>query len=351
MKSEFCPVFHFSTGQKTGPAAIVIRCPVLKNGNPKPFGFHVKDGFATLIYSSCSILLRFSGERRQLPCGGGRCANLTNLTMLTELFFIAAVASTRYIEPLWQSLCQNVSEYTLFVGGCFLSQILGYFLGCLPFFLMDCLKLQSSTPFKIQKNNYATTRQVLTGTKQVLISFVTVILPMLLFGGFVIRDLGIKRDGPWPSGYTVAVQIVLFFIVEDYLNYWIHRWLHTPWLYRHVHSVHHIYDAPFSIVAAHAHPFEVIVLAIPTFMGPLLVAPHLYTLMLWQLFRNFEAIDIHSGYELPYSLKSIFPFYAGAKHHDYHHYMHSGNFASVFTWCDHLYGTDLGYQQYQAKQN
>lgn len=187
-------------------------------------------------------------------------------------------------------------------------------------------------------------------TKDVLISFITVILPMLAVGGIFLPRLGITRSDPLPPWYVVLVQISFFFIVEDYLNYWIHRWLHTPWLYRHVHSVHHMYDAPFSIVAAHAHPVEVVVLAIPTFVGPLIISPHLYTLMLWQLFRNFEAIDIHSGYEFKYSFKALFPGYAGADHHDYHHYMHSGNFASVFKWCDYLYGTDLGFKNYKARR-
>ena len=66
--------------------------------------------------------------------------------------------------------------------------------------------------------------------------------------------------------------------------------------------------------------------------------------------RNYEAIDIHSGYELPFSIKSILPSYAGTAHHDYHHFMHSGNFASIFTWCDQLYGTSIGYESFMAKK-
>lgn len=238
----------------------------------------------------------------------------------------------------------------MFVVGCFVSQVLGYFVGCLPFLLMDVLHLRPTPAYKIQKLNYPTATEMRTATWQVLVSFATVILPMLVFGGFVLPHLGITRDGPLPPWYVILVQLAFFFVVEDYLNYWLHRMLHLPWLYKHVHSVHHFYNSPFSIVAAHAHPAEVIILAIPTFVGPLAISPHLYTLMLWQVFRNFEAIDIHSGYELPYSLKSLLPAYAGADHHDYHHYMHSGNFASVFTWCDKIYGTDLGYKNYKLRR-
>lgn len=270
--------------------------------------------------------------------------------MITEVFMLVAVFSVRQVEPYWRYLCEHSSEYAMFVCGCFVSQVLGYLLGSLPFMLFDFLKPAGAVRRKIQPKNYPTRLEFCQTVRDVIVSFVTVILPMLAIGGFVLRDMGITRDGPLPSGAVILCNIVYFFLVEDFFNYWLHRLLHTPWLYRHIHSVHHTFDAPFSITAAHAHPVEVVVLAIPTFIGPLLVSPHLYTLMLWQLFRNFEAIDIHSGYEIPFSFKTFFPAYAGAAHHDYHHYMHSGNFASVFTWCDRLYNTDLGYLNFKAKR-
>lgn len=238
----------------------------------------------------------------------------------------------------------------MFVMGCFLSQLIGYFLGCLPYILLDIIRPVLTQRFKIQPGKYPSSVTLIKCTIDVLISFTTVILPMLIGGGFVIHHFGITRDDPLPSPHVVLIQICYFFLVEDYLNYWFHRWLHLPWLYNKIHSVHHKYEAPISISAAFAHPAEVVILAIPTFAGPVLIGPHLYTLMVWQTFRNWEAIDIHSGYEFPFSLKSFLPSYAGTKHHDYHHYMHSGNFASVFTWCDQLYGTDTGYQAYIARK-
>lgn len=48
-------------------------------------------------------------------------------------------------------------------------------------------------------------------------------------------------------------------------------------------------------------------------------------------------------FKLPFNLENYIPFYGGAEHHDYHHYIggqsHS-NFAPVFTHCDYIYGTD-----------
>ncbi|PXF50094.1 Methylsterol monooxygenase 1-3 [Gracilariopsis chorda] len=238
----------------------------------------------------------------------------------------------------------------MFVLGCYLSQVGGYFLACIPYVLFDIIRPAFANDYKIQAKTYPSKQQMIQSCKDMMVSFSTVVLPMLIFGGFFIERIGITRDGPIPKPLVMLIQIAYFFLVEDFLNYWFHRWLHLPWLYKHIHSVHHKYDSPFGLVAAYAHPAEVVILAIPTFVGPVAVGPHLYTLMIWQAFRNFEAIDIHSGYEFPYSLKTLFPAYAGTKHHDYHHYMHSGNFASIFTWCDRLYGTDTGYRTYEARR-
>lgn len=267
--------------------------------------------------------------------------------MLAELFFLFALSATPHLEPAWRRLCATISYYAMFVGGCFLSQIFGYFLGCIPYLLLDIFHIRN---YKLQERPHPPPRLLIRASFDMIISFATVVLPMLLLGGHVIEHIGITRDTKLPSWHVIALQIAYFFLIEDYLNYWLHRLLHQPFLYRHIHSVHHTYDAPFAIVAAYAHPAEVVILAIPTFAGPLLIGPHLYTLMVWQVVRNYEAIDIHSGYELPIGIKSLLPAYAGTAHHDYHHYMHSGNFASVFTWCDRLYGTHLGYENFVCKK-
>lgn len=270
--------------------------------------------------------------------------------MITEAFFFITVTATPALEPLWQWLCAHVSQFNMIVWGCFISQIFGYFIGCIPYILIDLFQPQTSSALKIQ-SKFPTRSALIKASIEVTVSFIFVVFPLLILAAYVFPLVGISRDGPLPSWYLLIAQIAIFFLIEDYFNYWLHRWLHQPWLYRHVHYMHHKYDAPFAIVAAFAHPIETVLLGIPTLLGPLIVAPHLYTIMLWQIFRMFEAIDIHSGYDLPYSLKSIFPAFAGARHHDYHHYMHSGNFASVFTWCDQLYGTNLGYEQHLAKRS
>uniref|UniRef100_A0A7S1XA58 Fatty acid hydroxylase domain-containing protein n=1 Tax=Compsopogon caeruleus TaxID=31354 RepID=A0A7S1XA58_9RHOD len=261
--------------------------------------------------------------------------------MLVELTTLCLVLSFGYIEKTWIWLCENTSEYLMTVCGMFVSLVVGYLAGCVPYVVLDRLRLPFLDRYKVQKGRYANKADYVMVTMKIMGLFFIIMLPMIAMSTPIFRWLGMTRDPPLPDWTTVAIQIIFFFIVEDYMNYWIHRWLHTPWAYKAIHSVHHEYSAPFSVAATYAHPLEVILLGIPTFTGPALVGPHLFTLWIWLLMRQYEAIDIHSGYEFPWNINRYFPFYAGTAQHDLHHFRYSGNFASVFTWCDQLYGTKV----------
>ena len=61
------------------------------------------------------------------------------------------------------------------------------------------------------------------------------------------------------------------------------------------------------------------------------------------LLRKFSDILWNFRYDFPFNPTKYIPFYGGAEYHDYHHYvggLSQSNFASVFTYCDSLYGTD-----------
>jgi methylsterol monooxygenase len=77
---------------------------------------------------------------------------------------------------------------------------------------------------------------------------------------------------------------------------------------------------------------------------------HLATMLVWIVFRLFQAIDSHSGYDFPWSLCHWVPFWAGADHHDFHHQTLMGNYASSFRWVDYFYGTDVKYRAYRKRQ-
>ncbi|KAL7417739.1 fatty acid hydroxylase superfamily-domain-containing protein [Mrakia frigida] len=235
----------------------------------------------------------------------------------------------------------------------FLTHEIIYFGRSIPFIIMDF------TPYfnkwKIQPNKIPTAAQQWHCAKMVLFSHFFIELPVM--GGFhgFTSYFGIQsHQVPFPHWTKMAYQIAIFFVIEDTCHYWFHRALHTPRLYKMIHKVHHEYPAPFGLTAEYAHPLEVLILGAGTIGAPIgWVAYtkdlHLVTVLLWMTLRLMQAVQAHSGYDLPWSLRFIFPFWAGAEHHDYHHKAFTSNFASSFRWWDSIFGTDTAYHAYRRR--
>ena len=80
-------------------------------------------------------------------------------------------------------------------------------------------------------------------------------------------------------------------------------------------------------------------------MGPFLYCLlrqdlHIATVYVWITLRLFQAVDAHSGYDFPWSLRHWFPLWAGADHHDYHHQTSVNCFSTSFRHLDYWFGTD-----------
>ena len=58
---------------------------------------------------------------------------------------------------------------------------------------------------------------------------------------------------PPPGMLRSLLQLAVCVVYFDTLFYFVHRELHRPFLYKHVHSVHHSYSAPFAFVTNYAH--------------------------------------------------------------------------------------------------
>ncbi|ONK71864.1 uncharacterized protein A4U43_C04F13170 [Asparagus officinalis] len=221
----------------------------------------------------------------------------------------------------------------------------------LPLSLIELCFPSFLSKYKIQPKVWLTPAKFLECYKNVMKVFFLVVCPLQLMSYPTVKLIGIRAGLPLPSLWEVGVQLLVYFLIEDYGNYWLHRWLHGKWGYENIHKVHHEFTAPIGFAAPYAHWSEVLILGIPTFVGPALVPGHMITLWLWIALRQIEALDTHSGYDLPLSFTKFIPFYGGAEYHDYHHYVggqSQSNFASVFTYCDYLYGTDKGYRYQKA---
>eukprot|EP00897_Mesotaenium_endlicherianum_P003125 jgi/Mesen1/2840/ME000174S02092 len=262
------------------------------------------------------------------------------------------------LETMWMNGTKGLEDYHLYCATVFL--LLAFYpLACLPYFILDYLKLPFFEKYRLQPGSYNTPAAVWACLRSVITVILTTILPLQLISYPFFKIAGITGHLPLPPLRHMALQLAVFFLVEDYGNYWVHRALHSPWGFARIHYKHHEYSTPCSFSATYAHWAEVLLLGVPSFVGPAIVRCHVVTLWAWILLRQWEAIETHSGYDFPWSITRLIPFYGGAEFHDYHHEvggLSRGNFASIFTYCDYLYGTDKGYKvkkslkQQQAKK-
>jgi methylsterol monooxygenase len=181
----------------------------------------------------------------------------------------------------------------------------------------------------------------------VLLGHVTVELPQIWLFHPIATYFGMDYGVPFPPAWKMALQIAVFFVMEDTWHYWFHRTLHYGPLYKAIHKLHHTYSAPFGLAAEYASPIEVMLLGMGVVGSPIIWVCitkdlHLMTMYVWIVLRLFQAIDAHSGYDFPWSLRHILPFWAGADHHDMHHERFIGNYASSFRWWDFMLDTEAG---------
>ncbi|OTB06379.1 hypothetical protein M426DRAFT_319115 [Hypoxylon sp. CI-4A] len=250
------------------------------------------------------------------------------------------------LERAWAAWYLWMQNDTLATGimSFFMHEIV-YFGRCVPYMVLD--RIPYFNRFKIQNQKIPTWKEQWECACLVLLSHVTVELPQIWLFHPIATYFGMDYGVPFPKIQSMALQIAVFFVMEDTWHYFLHRALHYGPLYRMIHKLHHTYSAPFGLAAEYASPIETMLLALGTVGSPILWVSltgelHLFTMYVWIVGRLFQAIDSHSGYDFPWSLRHVLPFWAGAKHHDVHHEKFIGNYSSSFTWWDWMLDTESG---------
>lgn len=163
------------------------------------------------------------------------------------------------------------------------------------------------------------------------------LLTLLLVVTWPLLRLSGLHTGPLPHPLVIVGQLLLFIVLDDFLYYWMHRLMHTGWMYRRIHIVHHRHRTPLAISGHYMHPVEFLSTASLMMLGPALLGSHVVVLYLWVILRQWEAAEGHCGYRLP--LTAALPFSDGAAHHDAHHAFFRGNYAGFLPHTDRLLGT------------
>lgn len=229
-----------------------------------------------------------------------------------------------------------------------------YFGRAFPFWVMD--QFPYFQRWKIQETKLPSNEEYRHCLKIVLLTHFLCEFPLIFVFHPICEYFGMATyEIPFTPAWKMAAQIAFFFVFEDMFHYWAHRALHWGPLYKNVHKLHHRYQVPFGMAAEFAHPLEVLILAQGTISGPFFYCLlrkdlHIFTVYIWIALRLFQAIDAHSGYDFPWSLRHFMPFWAGADYHDSHHQLFKGNYATSFRWWDWMMGTDKWYKAQRARE-
>eukprot|EP01089_Gocevia_fonbrunei_P022835 TRINITY_DN9388_c0_g1_i1.p1 TRINITY_DN9388_c0_g1~~TRINITY_DN9388_c0_g1_i1.p1 ORF type:complete len:264 (+),score=33.08 TRINITY_DN9388_c0_g1_i1:78-869(+) len=250
---------------------------------------------------------------------------------------------TAWIVSGWKYMFETYPEWVVSAVATFLIHEVFYFGAYLPFLLAD--HLPSLRKYKIQQNKENDFPLQWRCIKRLLFNHIIIELPMIAFSHPIFKIMGMRTE--WyliPSWWKIIPLMFVFFVIEDFYFYWIHRLLHWGPFYKYIHKVHHHHPAPFGLAGEYAHPVETLFLGLGTVAGPFLFADHMFTLWMWLIVRVLQVIEAHSGYDFPWSMHNWVPGWGGAEFHDYHHKQTIGNFASTFRWCDWIFGTDRAYK-------
>lgn len=167
----------------------------------------------------------------------------------------------------------------------------------------------------------------------------TLVLYWLIRDGWTRSYFTIDERG-WPYLIFSAVVGVVGY---DAWFYWQHRLLHTRWLLRHAHAIHHRSTNPTVFAAYAHHPIE-------TFMGNLyfilfvLVVPvHPLAFAAFGGFLLLVSLVAHSGYEFfppGFTRHPLTRWLGTSTHHNMHHRYFHWNFGIVFNFWDRVMGTN-----------
>jgi sterol desaturase/sphingolipid hydroxylase (fatty acid hydroxylase superfamily) len=266
------------------------------------------------------------------------------ITFFKESYFNSTIAKNSAdvqlrwdsMEAFWVSLHQKYQPFFIWVAF-YVTVVVVYFI--VGLFLIVVEQRGWLAKYKIQPTKLNTPENYWLCMKNILTNYFCVILPLGLVLFPFTAVLGIRYDDPFPSWSTVFFHLALFMFLEDFFQYWQHRFLHLPFIYQHIHKVHHQFNSPFGFSASYAHWAEVLFLGMAAFLPTFIVGPHLFTFYCWIQLRQFDAIITHCGFDLPFNPLHILPFYGGTRFHDYHHVSWYYNYASRFTILDKMFGT------------
>lgn len=143
--------------------------------------------------------------------------------------------------------------------------------------------------------------------------------------------------GSWGPWAYIAASSALFLWFTDFAIYWVHRWLHVPFLYKRIHKPHHKWVIPTPFASHAFDPVDGYLQSVPYHLACYMFPIHKYQFMALFSFVNLWSIFIHdSDMICDHPLEH---YINGPAHHTLHHIYFTCNYGQYFTWADKYFGS------------
>ncbi|GAA5980771.1 hypothetical protein JCM11641_002641 [Rhodosporidiobolus odoratus] len=150
-----------------------------------------------------------------------------------------------------------------------------------------------------------------------------------------IEDGPFGKQGGWMPWVYMAACSAVFLLFTDFCIYWIHRWLHIPFLYKRLHKPHHKWIIPTPFASHAFHPVDGYLQSIPYHFACYIFPIHKYLFVALFSFVNLWSIFIHDSDMLcDHPLEQ---YINGPAHHTLHHIYFTCNYGQYFTWGDKMF--------------
>ena len=198
---------------------------------------------------------------------------------------------------------------------------------------------------KLLKNvqlNASAVFEQLVGTVVVVPLGVWVLCPVLRWRGVHVCDTSVSVP-------SACVHLLGMVIGCDTMFYWVHRLLHdNKWLYRTVHKQHHEFKGTTVWASEYFGVIDMVLNILPGVLPAVVMGSHFSVLLVFTALRQWQTVQSHAGYNLPWYLDFCNVF-DGARRHDFHHSHNVGCYGDWFGFWDWLCGTDVPFNKYLKK--
>lgn len=149
---------------------------------------------------------------------------------------------------------------------------------------------------------------------------------------------------------SIAVYLLLY---ETYY-YWLHRWMHSPRVFRTIHKVHHDSIHTSAFTSFSFHPLEALLQFIFLPLLIITIPIHIYALGIFLILMTFSAIVNHAGIEIYpgyFHKHKLAKWLIGSTHHELHHKEYKTNYGLYFTFWDKWMHTESKVYNDRFEQN